>query len=123
MPCNIRPYWYWGKEENVIILSIDGITAYSYPYKRRGETMIIKTGSVVSHPGATAWGVGKVVEVAALKATIQFSDGIIRKIASSHYAALQPADPASFIPVPDSVPAEKTKKIPKKPKKAKELAV
>ncbi len=85
--------------------------------------MIIKTGSVVSHPGAAAWGVGKVVEVAALKATIQFSDGIIRKIASSHYAALQPADPASFIPVPDSVPVEKTKKIPKKPKKAKELAV
>lgn len=81
--------------------------------------MIIKTGVVVSHPGASAWGTGKVLEVAALKATIQFSDGITRKIASSHYATLQPADPASFIATAESTPAEKVKAAPKKPKKIK----
>ncbi len=81
--------------------------------------MIIKTGVVVSHPGASAWGVGKVVEVAALKATIQFSDGITRKIASSHYATLQPADPASYVPTAESSPAEKAKAAPKKPRKVK----
>ena len=58
--------------------------------------MTIKRGIVVSHAGAIEWGVGKVVEVTAFKATIQFSDGIIRKIASSHYPILQPADPASL---------------------------
>ena len=36
--------------------------------------MIIKRGKVVSHSGAIEWGVGKVVEVTTLKATIQFSD-------------------------------------------------
>jgi hypothetical protein len=73
----------------------------------------------VSHPGACAWGVGKVVEVASLKATIQFSDGITRKIASTHYATLQPADPALFIPTEESSPAEKTKAAPKRPRKVK----
>jgi len=76
--------------------------------------MIIKRGNVVSHAGAVEWGVGKVVEVSALKATIQFSDGIIRKIASSHYTILQPADPASFVPIPDSIPVVKTRATPKK---------
>jgi hypothetical protein len=85
---------------------------------RQGENMTIKRGTVVSHGGASEWGVGKVVEVSSLKATIQFSDGIIRKIASSHYTILQPADPASFVPIPDSVPVVKkarvtTKKIKK----------
>ena len=80
--------------------------------------MTIKRGTVVSHGGAIEWGVGKVVEVSSLKATIQFSDGIIRKIASSHYTILQPADPASFVQIPDSVPVVKkarvtTKKIKK----------
>ena len=80
--------------------------------------MTIKRGTVVSHGGAIEWGVGKVVEVSSLKATIQFSDGIIRKIASSHYTILQPADPASFVQIPDNVPAVKkprvtTKKIKK----------
>ncbi len=81
--------------------------------------MIIKTGVVVSHPGACAWGVGKVVEVANLKATIQFSDGITRKIASSHYATLQPGDPAAFVPTSESTLAEKAKVAARKPKKVK----
>lgn len=57
-----------------------------------------------------------------LKATIQFSDGIIRKIASSHYTILQPADPASFVPIPDSVPVVKVRATPKRQKKTKEPA-
>lgn len=84
--------------------------------------MIIKRGNVVSHAGAIEWGVGKVVEVTALKATIQFSDGIIRKIASSHYTILQPADPASFVQIPDNVPVAKVRVTPKRPKKMKESA-
>jgi Protein of unknown function (DUF3553) len=82
--------------------------------------MIIKRGNVVSHSGAMEWGAGKVVEVTAMKATIQFSDGIMRKIASSHYTILQPADPASFVQIPDSVPAVKVRATPKRPKKLKE---
>ena len=58
--------------------------------------MNIKRGAVVSHTGAHEWGTGKVLEVTELKATIQFSDGIIRKIASSHYEILQPAARASY---------------------------
>lgn len=85
--------------------------------------MTIKRGNVVSHAGAHEWGVGKVVEVTPLKATIQFSDGIIRKIASSHYTILQPADPASFVPTPDSVPVAKALTTPKRPKKMKQPAV
>jgi len=80
--------------------------------------MTIKRGNVVSHSGAIEWGVGKVVEVTALKATIQFSDGIIRKIAASHYTILQPADPACFVPLPDSVPVAKVRATPKRQKKA-----
>lgn len=81
--------------------------------------MTIKRGNVVNHAGAMEWGSGKVVEVTALKATIQFSDGIIRKIASSHYTILQPADPASFVPIPDSIPVVKVKAAPKRAKKIK----
>jgi hypothetical protein len=73
--------------------------------------MTIKRGTVVSHGGAIEWGVGKVVEVSSLKAKIQFSDGIIRKIASSHYTILQPADPASFVQIPDSVPVVKKARV------------
>lgn len=76
--------------------------------------MIIKRGIVVSHTGAIEWGVGKVVEVTPLKATIHFSDGIIRKIASSHYTVLQAADSASFVPIPDSVPVVKARATPRK---------
>ena len=57
--------------------------------------MKIRRGNVVSHTGAHEWGVGEVLEVTPFKATIQFSDGIIRKIASSHYTTLQIAAPAS----------------------------
>jgi len=63
----------------------------------QGEPMNIKRGVLVNHPGANSWGVGKVTEVALLKATILFSDGITRMIASSHYNILQPAEPGSFI--------------------------
>lgn len=82
--------------------------------------MIIKRGNVVNHTGAVEWGVGKVVEVNALKATIQFSDGITRKIASSHYTVLQPGDPAAFVDTPDSVPAAKVRVAAKRTKKVKE---
>ena len=85
--------------------------------------MIIKRGNVVSHAGAIQWGAGKVMEVAPLKATIQFSDGITRKIASSHYTILHPADPASFVPIPDSVPAVKVRATPKRLKKMKQPVV
>ena len=85
--------------------------------------MIIKRGNVVSHAGAIQWGAGKVTEVAPLKATIQFSDGIIRKIASSHYTSLHPADPASFVSIPDSVPVVKVRATPKRQKKLKQPAV
>lgn len=59
--------------------------------------MKIKRGSVVSHTGAHEWGAGKVLEITDVKATIQFSDGIIRKIAASHFTTLQPAARASFV--------------------------
>jgi len=84
--------------------------------------MTIKRGNVVSHTGANEWGVGKVVEVTAGRATIQFSDGIIRKIASSHYTTLQLADPASYLPPPENVPTVKVRATPKKQKKLKEPA-
>lgn len=76
--------------------------------------MIIKRGSLVSHGGAMQWGVGKVIELAELKATIQFSDGVVRKIASSHYSVLQAGDPAAFVPVPESVVAVKVRAVRKK---------
>jgi hypothetical protein len=85
--------------------------------------MIIKRGYVVSHDGGIAWGVGTVMEVAALKATIQFSDGITRKIASSHYSNLQPADPASFVPHPNGVPVVKARATSKRLKKPKQTEV
>ena len=37
--------------------------------------MTIKAGNIVSHAGALEWGAGKVLEVTAKMATIQFSDG------------------------------------------------
>ena len=42
--------------------------------------MTINCGNIVTHPGMIEWGAGMVMKVAPLKATIQFSDGIIRKI-------------------------------------------
>jgi hypothetical protein len=85
--------------------------------------MTIKRGNVVSHAGAIEWGVGKVVEVTPLKATIQFSDGVIRKIASSHYTILHPADSALFLPPAESAPAAKVRATPKRQKAAKQPAV
>lgn len=85
--------------------------------------MIIKRGNVVSHAGAIEWGVGKVMEVAALKATIQFSDGIIRKIASSHYTILQPADSALFVSPVASVAVPKARATTKRVTKVKESVV
>lgn len=85
--------------------------------------MIIKRGNVVSHTVAHEWGVGKVVEVTPLRATIQFSDGIIRKIASSHYTILQPADSASFVPPAASVPVPKARVAVKRVKKVKQPVV
>jgi len=85
--------------------------------------MIIKRGNIVSHSGAVEWGVGKVMEVHALRATIQFSDGIIRKIAASHYTTLQPADPDSFVPIPDSIPVVKPRATTRKKIAVKTLAV
>ena len=84
--------------------------------------MTIKRGRVVSHTVAHEWGVGKVIEVTPLRATIQFSDGIIRKIASSHYTTLQPADPASFVP-PADVPVPKARATTKREKKVKQPVV
>ncbi len=78
--------------------------------------MIIKSGTFVNHTGAIQWGTGKIMEVGGTSVTIQFSDGIIRKISSSHYANLLQADSASFVPPPEIVQvpppatAKKTKK-------------
>ena len=79
--------------------------------------MNIKRGNVVSHTVAHEWGSGKVVEVNDIRATIQFSDGILRKIASSHYSTLQLADPASYLPTSEIEPAVKVraKRKPKQP--------
>lgn len=66
--------------------------------------MNVKRGSVVSHAMAQQWGTGKVVEVNDFKATIRFSDGMVRKIISSHFTDLRPADPATYTP-----PAKATK--------------
>jgi len=85
--------------------------------------LIIKRGNVVSHSGAIEWGVGKVMEVSDCKATIQFSDGIIRKIASSHYTTLQPADSALFLLYAESVPVPKVRTVAKRVKKVKEAVV
>lgn len=81
--------------------------------------MNIKRGVLVSHTGGTSWGVGKVMEVSLLKATIQFSDGITRMIAASHYNILEPADPGSFIASPDVIPAAKARATVKRVKKVK----
>ncbi len=71
--------------------------------------MMIKRGAVVLHSKALEWGVGKVIEVSARTATIQFNDGVVRKIASSHYTSLQLADPAFFVAIPEIIPAEETR--------------
>lgn len=69
--------------------------------------MTIKNGNIVSHSGALEWGAGKVLEVTATMATIQFSDGKSRKIAASHFNTLQPAASSSYVPCPESAPLVK----------------
>lgn len=87
--------------------------------------MIIKRGNVVIHTGVHAWGTGKVLEVAAFNATIQFSDGVTRKIASSHFNILETADPATFVsteePLKTAVKKSSTPRV-KKTKLAKPTA-
>ena len=86
--------------------------------------MIVKRGSVVSHSVAQEWGIGKVTEINDIRATIQFNDGMIRKITSSHFTNLQPADPASYLPPVEKVAVAKVKAVraaSAKPKKAKKL--
>ncbi len=85
--------------------------------------MNIKRGIAVNHSGALEWGVGKVLEVSEFKATIQFSDGITRKIASSHYTILQPADVALFISTEGCEPTAKVRAPAKRTKKVKVAAV
>ncbi len=72
----------------------------------RQETMTIKEGSIVSHPGALQWGAGKVLVVTDSMVTISFSDGKERKIAASHFGILQPADKVLYLPPPASDPAK-----------------
>lgn len=79
--------------------------------------MTIKAGSIVSHTGALEWGVGKVLEVTAAMATIQFSDGKNRKIAASHFTTLQPAAAGSYTPPPEAAPVVKAIRAPRAAKK------
>jgi hypothetical protein len=65
------------------------------------------------------WGAGKVLEVTAAMATIQFSDGKNRKIAASHFTTLQPAAASSFTPPPDPVQVVKAIRAPRTVKKKK----
>jgi hypothetical protein len=91
---------------------------------KKEKKMNLKRGIVVSHMSMNEWGAGMVVAVADGRATIQFSDGIIRKIAASHYTTLQPADPASYLPPPESVPViKKVRAVRKTVKKTKEPIV
>ena len=91
--------------------------------------MIVKRGCVVSHAVAQEWGIGKVMEVNDIRATIQFNDGMIRKITSSHFTSLQPADPSSYLPPTEKVPAAKVRAVkavgakPGKAKKPKEAVI
>jgi hypothetical protein len=79
----------------------------------RREPMTIKAGNIVSHTGALEWGAGKVLEVTAAMATIQFSDGKNRKIAASHFITLQPAAASSYVPPPEGAPPAKALRSPK----------
>lgn len=82
--------------------------------------MAIKRGDVVSHREAVEWGVGKIVELGDTRASIHFNDGIVRKISSSHFASLLPAEPGSFMPasLPDlkAAPKARAPRVPKVPK-------
>lgn len=81
--------------------------------------MTIKAGNIVSHSGGLEWGAGKVLEVTTAMATIHFSDGKNRKIASSHYSSLQPATEDSYTPPQDPAPEAKTLRSSKPARKKK----
>jgi hypothetical protein len=81
--------------------------------------MTIKAGNIVSHTGALEWGAGKVLEVTAAMATIQFSDGKSRKIAASHFTTLQSAAAASYTPPPETAPMVKAIRAPRTARKKK----
>jgi len=66
--------------------------------------MSIKRGDMVSHATAAEWGVGRVTETSPIRIAIQFHDGVTRKIASSHFKLLLPAEAGSFPPFPDDFP-------------------
>jgi hypothetical protein len=78
--------------------------------------MGIKVGNIVSHTGALEWGAGKVMEITASSAMIQFSDGKNRKIAVSHFTTLQPAAPASFLPPPEVLVEAKAARAARSPR-------
>jgi hypothetical protein len=81
--------------------------------------MTIKIGTIVSHAGVLEWGVGKVLEVTPAMVTIHFSDGIKRKIASSHFSSLRPAASDSYIPPTEPAPEIKVLRTPRAAKKKK----
>ena len=81
--------------------------------------MVLKTGNIVSHSGALEWGSGKVLEITATLAMIQFSDGKSRKIAASHFDILQPAAAGSYTHPADLPPAAKPARSPRVAKKKK----
>ena len=72
--------------------------------------MKCKPGMIVSHSTAPQWGSGRVLEVAADKVTIIFSDGETRKIKESHLDSLQPADPETFQEPVRKAPQQRIKK-------------
>lgn len=79
--------------------------------------MNLKPGIIVSHNSAPQWGSGRVLEAAADKVTIIFNDGETRKITAAFFAALQPADPASFQEPARKTPQLRTKKAAATPSK------
>ncbi len=81
--------------------------------------MTIKVGNIVSHADVLEWGVGRVLEVTSTMATIHFSDGKNRKIASSHFSSLRPASADSYIPPSETAPAAVDLRPPGKAKKKK----
>ena len=82
--------------------------------------MSIKVGDVISHSQASEWGVGKIIELSPDRVTIHFNDGITRKIISSHFGSLLPAEPTLFKPVVSNVVLKvATKASPKGQKKGK----
>jgi transcription elongation factor GreA-like protein len=90
---------------------------HTFTSNKRSEPMTIKVGNIVSHSGGLDWGVGKVLEVTAAMATIHFSDGKNRKIASSHFSSLQPAVAEYYIPPSEAAPAAKAPRASKAVKK------